>query len=187
MVMQKNKNKQDEIVECEVAAIISTNNVQPTQYYDKANLRLYLLPVNFEDVAVFHTSMFYDIFKKRKYEMDGKIPIVKISYGNKSIYRRVELVSCDDSCKGVVALTYKSMGELTNYLYKEVEEDKEKKKVVETKTVREGKIVEIEPIGAIPYYFHHPNSATRMSFRIGVPSLIIGVISLIVGLVSIFL
>ena len=66
MVMCKDKNAQDKRVKCEVAAIISTNNAQPTQYYDKASLRLYLLPANIEDVAVFHTSMFYDIFKKRK-------------------------------------------------------------------------------------------------------------------------
>lgn len=178
----KTNNKQDNIVTCNVAAIISTNNMHPTQYYDDVNQKLYLTPANFEDVAVFHTGMFLKIFKKRKYEMSGKIPIVKISYGNKSIYRRVELVSCKNSHLDVVGLTYKSMRELTNYTY----EDFDNEKVVVTDVANEGKKVNIEPTGAMRYYFYHPNSATRMSFRIGIPSLIIGFISLLMSIISLF-
>lgn len=138
------------------------------------------MPANFEDVAVFHTSMFFKIYKKRKYEMSNKIPVVKISFGDKCIYRRVELVSCKNFHQDLVGITYKSMGELTNYSCNG--------NTIEPITRREGDEVNITitPTGVISYYFYHPNSATRMSFRIGAPSLIIGVASLIVSVISFF-
>ena len=172
----KIKNRQVNVDKCKGAAIISTNNTHPTPYYDNQIQKLYLMPANFEDVAVFHTSMFFKIFKKRKYEMSSKLPIVKISYGNKCIYRRVELINCKDFCEDVVALTYKSMGELTNYSYEEDD--------VKPVYVREGKDVCVRATGIFCYYWYHPNSATRMSFRIGAPSLIIGIVSLFFSIIS---
>lgn len=165
------------IVKCKLAAIITTNNSSLKQQYNNATYKLYLRPSDYEEVAVVHTNMFAKIFGKRKGEIPRKLPIVKISYGNKCIYRRIELVSCDDFCEGIVAMTYKSMGELTNCHY----DDKREKKL---ERIKEGNEVEVRPAYSLNYYWHHPNSATRMSFRIGVPSLMIGVVSLILGLVA---
>ncbi len=103
---------------------------------------------------------------------------MKISYKNKSIYRRVELNGATGFLANILALTPKSVGELANIVV-----DGEN---VKSDCPPKGEMLTITPGCVFMYYWRHPNSATRMSFRLGFPSLLLSIVSLVVGVYSVF-
>lgn len=163
-------------ITAELAVISSLKGVLTTSHYDPITKCLYLDWYDCEDVAVLQTSMFSKIFDKPKYQYKRQLPIVKISYKTKSIYRRMELSAANGFVADIIALTPKSISDLTNTVVSgnEMKGDRPQK----------GTNITITSGCSFMYYWHHPNSATRMSFQIGVPSLIIGVISLLASICS---
>lgn len=139
---------------------------------------------SFQDTIVLHSSSFKNVFNIPKYQyfqkwynFSRRCPVVKISYGNRTIYRRVELLSVSGFKQHYAGLTNKSLGELSQIIYDNKGNNKSDKP-------KKGSRITIKPGSTLLYYWQHPNSATRMSFRIGLPSLIISIVSLICSLIS---
>ncbi|MBR2026487.1 MAG: hypothetical protein IKA07_05060 [Alistipes sp.] len=165
----------------DVAIILPFRGGSDKQEYKDGKLYLYSVD-NYQDTVVVHNTSFEKIFGVPKYQyfqrkcnFSRRLPIVKVSYKDRSIYRRVELLSVDKFTSKCAALTNKSLGELSRIEKQKngeirVDRPDDKSEVLITRGCR------------FMYYWHHPNSATRMSFRIGLPSLIIGVISLLCSL-----
>jgi hypothetical protein len=168
----------NKIVKAELNVISSTKGGSIAPHYDSGTKSLYLEQFNYEDAVVLQNSMYNKIYGEPKY-ISGKIlPIVKISYKNKSIYRRIELNSTKGFVAGILALTPKFIRELANIVVdgSNVTSDRPQK----------GDELDITPGCVFMYYWRHPNSATRMSFRLGLPSLLLSIVSLVVGVYSVF-
>lgn len=166
-----------------LSVISKTNSTQPIQQYDLTTGRLYLDSVSYEDAAIFNTDMFDKIFGERKYQYQsrrfvGLLPIVKISYKRRTIYRRVELVSKTNFTNDIVALPPKAIGELTNMV--------NNNGYITADRPLTGDMLKITPGCTFGFYWNHPNSATRVSYRLGLPSLLIGITSFAIGIISLF-
>ena len=119
-----------------------------------------------ESKALFHPGRYQDIFgktKKSSNQRRQRLSVVRIKYGKRVIYRSFQARSITGLDKNSIGLSPNACQELG------IEPNGEKV------TVRKG------CLGG--YFWEHPNSATRVSFRIGSLSLLVGLISLIVGLV----
>ena len=167
-----------QVVEAELAIISLTKSICSTPHYDPTTKCLYLNQYNYEDAVLLQHSMYKEIFGLPKYRSRKRLPIVKISYKNKSIYRRVELNGATGFLANILALTPKSVGELANIVV-----DGEN---VKSDCPPKGEMLTITPGCVFMYYWRHPNSATRMSFRLGFPSLLLSIVSLVVGVYSVF-
>ena len=165
-----------------LAIISAIDVVHPIQEYDEVSGKLYLEKADYGEVALVNTDMFVKIFGQRKYQyinsrFSNQMPIVRIKYGKRSIYRRLELASKKNFVNNMIALTSKSANELVNVLC-----DEDGRTRADKPTSRSQ--VTVTPSCSFLYFLHHPNSATRMSFILGLPSLLIGIMSLIIGFVS---
>lgn len=119
-----------------------------------------------ESKALFHPGSYQDIFgktKKSSNQRRQRLSVVRIKYGERVIYRSFQ-------ARSITRLDNNSIG-LSPNACQELGIEPKGEKV----TVRKG------CLGG--YFWKHPNSATRVSFRIGSLSLLVGLISLIVGLV----
>ena len=162
-----------------LSIISAIDSVHQVQEYDEDSGKLYLEKADYGEVALVNTDMFVKIFGKRKYQyinsrFSNKMPIVRIKYGKRSIYRRLELASKKNFVNNIIALTSKSVNELVNVLCDEDGTTRADKPT-------SGSQVIVTPSCSFLYFLHHPNSATRRSFRIGLPSLAISVASLILS------
>ncbi len=127
-----------------------------------------------EDSALFSSNNYKRIFgKKRSQSCRNKklLSVVKIKYNKHSIYRKYLYESLIQGINGdVVGLTPASIRELTE----------------DSNTSVVGKEVTVSKACTFFYYWYHPFHATRISFRLGFPSLILGIIAFITSLFSIF-
>ena len=120
------------------------------------------------DAIILAFKDFKDIFKvdKPKAPMCIKrLPVVKITFNNKSIYRRY-YGSSSLSGTEKAALNYSSLYELVDDSLAEIK----------------GQTVQISKGRRFPYYWNHPFHATRVSFRLGLISISIAVVSLLLSL-----
>lgn len=165
----------------DVAIILPLRGKTDKQEYKDG--KLYLDSVdNYQEIVVVHNKSFEKIFGVPKYQyfqrkcnFSRRLPVVKISYKDRSIYRRIELLSVYKFTGECAALTNKSLGELSRIEKKEngeirMDRPDDKSKVMITRGCW------------FLYYWLHPNSATRISFRVGLPSLVISIISLLYSL-----
>ena len=118
-----------------------------------------------ESKALFWSDSYKVIFgqtKKSSNQKRQRLSVVKIKYGKRKIYRSFQSRSITGLNKDCIGLSPNACQELG------IEPNGEK--VV----VRKGCIW--------GYFWNHPNSATRVSFRIGLPSLLVGLISLLLAI-----
>ena len=173
----------DQNIDWKVGIFVPTNSTYATPQFD--NGKLYLDNQYPEDVAIVQNAMFEEIFEDKKsvylhkHTYLSRLPIVKLTNGNRSIYRRIELASKTNFSKDkeIICISPKSLGELANISY----DSNNKPKPIR---LEPNDKIDVQVAGWLPFYFYHPDSATRMPFILGLPSLLIGIISLIIGFVS---
>ena len=126
---------------------------------------------NHQDVVWFNNHQYKTIFHKVRSE-DKKnklLAIVRISYNGRSIRRRY---LCDQQNvalgNGDLGLTSESVRILFD----------KKPASANQVTVTKGNLLD-----AMMYYWDHPFHATRISFKVGMPSLIISIISLVISII----
>jgi hypothetical protein len=122
-----------------------------------------------EAKALFHPSAYKDIFgrsKKSSLQEKQRLSVVKIKYGRRIIHRSFQARSIKGLDSNNVGLSPSACMELG------VELDSVPEKVVVCKGCR------------FVFFWNHPNSATRVSFRIGLLSIFIGLICLIIAIES---
>ena len=167
--------------EFDVKIILPSTGEQSKQEYKGG--KLYLDPIeNYQDTVVIHSSSFEKLFGEPKYKyfqrkcnLSRRLPVVKVTYKDMSIYRRVELLSIASLTSDCAALTSKSLGELTRTIKDENDKEKADRPNDKSKVI-------IEKGAWFPYYWQHPNNATRISFRMGILSIIVGIISIFITL-----
>jgi hypothetical protein len=109
------------------------------------------------------------VFKTTKKTADNsqkRLSIVKISANGKVIYRAYRGVSATDFLKDYVALTPNSIMLLND------------------KAGNEPKEVEVSKGCIFPFYWYHPDKAVRISFKLGLVSLLMGVISIVISIIG---
>lgn len=104
--------------------------------------------------------------KKTADNSQKRLSIVKISANGIVIYRAYRGVSATDFLKDYVALTPNSIMLLND------------------KAGNEPKEVEVSKGCIFPFYWYHPDKAVRISFKLGLVSLLMGVISIVISIIS---
>ena len=126
-----------------------------------------------QDVAWFNSSQYTEIFSKPRYlDSNNKLlAIVRIEYNGRVIRRRYKF---DSDFKGLddgrIGLTSESVRILFD----------------NTKASEYPVLVsKADWQDVIMFYWNHPFHATRISTRIGLPSLVVSLVSLVLALISI--
>lgn len=120
------------------------------------------------DAIIMAPEDFKDIFgveKPKAPRCIKRLPVVKITFNGKSIYRRY-YGSNALSGKDKAALNYSSLYELVDDSLDEIK----------------GKTVRISKGYTFPYYWNHPFHATRTSFRLGLISIVLAIVSMSLSL-----
>ena len=122
------------------------------------------------DGEVLMTShSFEDVFGTEKKTADNflkQLPIVKICANGKKIHRAYRGVSVKGFNKELVALSPNSIMLLNDN--NGVEPEK----------------VELSEGSILPFYWYHPDKAIRLSFKIGLISLLMGIISIAISIIG---
>ena len=123
-----------------------------------------------QDVVWFHSSEYKELFGiKRSLDKKNKLlAIVRLGYKGRIIRRRYQYDSTLRLTSNQVGLTSES----ARILFDDMRDVS--KEVVK---VSKGNIWD-----TIMFYWDHPFHATRISFKVGLPSLLIGLLSLIIGI-----
>ena len=117
--------------------------------------------------AVFQSNVYSEIFgftRKRSNTDKKRLSIVKISANGESIHRAFKSEAVDGIKKDMVGLSPNSIRLLS---------DKNGKNPTE---------VEVEMGGMFPFYWEHPDKAIRISFKLGLCSLVLGLISIVISI-----
>lgn len=124
------------------------------------------------DAALVYKDTYRQLFgpKGSNQRYYWKPQIVKISYGDRCIYRRLLVSATKGLNSKTVGITYSSIGELTN-CSKNGENASPNNKLV---TMSRGCI--------LFYWQRHPNPAARISYLLGVWSIAIGVFSIVLSI-----
>lgn len=126
-----------------------------------------------DDCIVMESSAYAQIFgKPRQRDCDcrKRLAVVKVSCNGKSIHRAFRAEPAQGFTNNYVALTSNSIRLLSDRDFDLAGKDKDL-------------VVDISKGSSFLYYWNHPFHATRISMRLGFPSLIIGIVSLILGLI----
>ena len=123
-----------------------------------------------QDVVWFHSSEYKELFGiKRSLDKKNKLlAIVRLGYKGRVIRRRYQYDSTLRLTSNQVGLTSES----ARILFDDMQDVS--KEVVK---VSKGNVWD-----TIMFYWDHPFHATRISFKVGLPSLLIGLLSLIIGI-----
>ncbi len=123
-----------------------------------------------EDTAYFHSSMYKEIMgelRRSSCIRDKRLAIVKISAGGYSIYRKFSSISKSGFNGDSVALTYSSIRMLT---------DKSVSALL-------GGKVTVSKSNRHLFFWNHPFHATRVSYRLGLVSIVLGLLSIGISLI----
>lgn len=142
----------------------------PKNYADTTNGILYCNDSdNFDECAFMTSSMFCKIWGRKWKELPQEkamLPVVKITYKGRSIYRRYRQVSAKDFCDFHIGLTQRSISLLCpdeNLINKDIEVS----------------------VGKQRHFFkNHPDHGTRQAYEMGRTSNKIGTASLVIGIIS---
>lgn len=119
-----------------------------------------------EGLALFCSNGVYEILfgkKKKNAEQDRqRLSVVKIKKGNRCIYRKF-------AARPIVGLDSKSVG-LSPNSWQQLQ-------------LNNDNIVEVTPSCSFPFFWYHPNSATRVSFRMGILSISLAIIGIVLSIV----
>lgn len=131
---------------------------------EKKNYSIYVDDPNIdlECCAYLHPTVYEKIFRKKKKEAsqsDQRLSIMKIKNSNRCIYRKYSGKTIEGLTHDYIVISGNSAQQLN------FEKDEEK-------------IVTVSKSYWLPFYWHHTNSATRISFRIGMWGLLIAIIGL---------
>jgi hypothetical protein len=99
-----------------------------------------------------------------------KPQIVKISYGDRCIYRRLLVSSIKGLNSKTIGITYSSIGELTNCSKNGIN------------TSPNNDVVTISRGCRWAYWRRHPNPAARISYILGIFSIALGILSIVLSL-----
>jgi len=124
--------------------------------------------IDHEGMALFQASDYLSLFGKRKSQTNQKLQrlsVVKITYGSRSIYRQFAARSIDGLNKGVVGLT------LNSWMQLGLQNNQQE--------------VQVKKSWWFPFYWSHPNSATRISFILGLVSVALAILGIVISLISI--
>lgn len=128
--------------------------------------------IDSECCAYFQASAYQDIFNKKKQDVsqsEQRLSVVKICRGKRKIYRKYVAKSPKGLTKDYIVLSLNACQQLG---IKRYDIDKE---------------VRVTKSWWFPFYWYHSNSATRVSFRVGLISLFIGLLGIGLGVLSIIL
>ena len=124
-----------------------------------------------DDCAFFYSKNFEKLFgkKKAKLSVEGMLlPVVKIQYNGRTIYRRFRYSSL---IKGIDSNSIGLSNASISFL-----RDDQRDPVGEEAIVTKG--------SRFKYFWFHPLYATRATYRIGLPALVLSVLALIVSFVK---
>ena len=129
---------------------------------------------NMKDVVLVNSAVYRALFGKKTAKQSNywKPQLVKISYNDRSIHRRVQISSTKGLDATKVGLTYNSIGELTEY---DVIKDTSDRPI--------GKTVQMSKGSLIKYWIKHPNPAAQVSFVLGAFSVVLGFVGIIVSII----
>lgn len=125
------------------------------------------------DAAIVHKDTYAELFGDKAANQDNYwLPqIVKISFGDRSVYRRLLISPIQGLDSKTVGLTYNSIGELTNYSPTAANISPNDDVVTLSKGCR------------LTFWRQHPNPAARISFILGSWSIILGVLSIAISII----
>ena len=115
------------------------------------------------------SNCYKDVFEKRKKNTDDskkRLSIVKITANGKSIHRSYKCVSAAGFISDYVALSPNSIMLLND------------------KDGKEPKEAELCEGSWFPFYWYHPDKAVRLSFKLGLTSLLMGFISIVISIIG---
>lgn len=144
----------------------------PKKESEKENQSIYVDDPNIdlECCAYLYPKVYEEIFGEKKKESPQnkqRLSVIKITKCNRKIYRKYVTKPLTGLKKNVIVISPNSCQQL-GFTTNEVE-----KKVCVSKS------------WWFPFYLYHSNSATRISFRVGMISLLVGLIGLILSVISI--
>lgn len=125
--------------------------------------------IDSECCAYFQANAYKDIFKKKKKDApqnEQRLSVVKICRCNRKIYRKYITKSPKGLTKDDIVLSLNACQQLG------IKKDDTDKNVCVMKS------------WWFPFYWYHSNSATRISFRVGLISLFIGLLGVVLSVVS---
>lgn len=125
--------------------------------------------IDSECCAYFQANAYKDIFKKKKQDVsqsEQRLSVVKICRGKRKIYRKYVAKSPKGLTKDYIVLSLNACQQLG---IKRYDINKE---------------VTVVKSYWFPYYWYHSNSATRISFRVGLISMFIGLLGVVLSVVS---
>ena len=128
---------------------------------------------SFTDSVIVHKDIYEYYFGKKTLNPNNyrKPRVVKIKYDNRTIYRRMVILSASGLDTKKIGLTYNSIGELTTHTQHGLS------------VSPKNDMVEIARGSVLLFWLRHPNPAAQISFILGFWSIIIGVFSIIISLV----
>ena len=156
----------------------------PDGYVINQDLRLRTIqqPNELDGFVYLHTTLYKKIFTKPKYKSSDKrkrMSIVKITADNgQKIYREYYGISIKDFTQDHFAITQNTL-----YLLSSTNKDGavvEPKKLILSNGSR-------FPLYSLPFYWHHPEKAIRVSYILGTISVFLGIVSLLLGCLSLYL
>ncbi len=122
----------------------------------------------FRDSVVLNKDTYAELFgpKSAKQSTYWKPQIVKVAFGNRCIYRKAHIGNIKGLDSKTVGLTYNSIGELTNYSKSGVN------------ISPNNDVVTISKGCSLAYWRRHPNPAARISYILGLWSIILGLLGI---------
>ena len=151
--------------------VILPTNKQGESYIDED--KMYLKDISntseLDGDAVFQSSAYGDVFgnrRNRSTKSKKRLSVVKITANRKPIYRAFRAIPIKDNNKSIVGLSPNSL------------------RMINDKNGVNPTEVMVEKGSPFFYYWSHPDKAIRISFKLGLISLLLGAISIIISIVS---
>ena len=126
----------------------------------------------YKEAVVVYKDTYAELFAPKSANQAAywKPQIVKISFGDRCIYRKAHIATIKGLDSKTIGLTYNSIGELTNYSKKGANISPNNDVVTISKGCRWA------------YWRRHPNPAARISFLLGSWSIVLGLISILTSI-----
>lgn len=157
-----------------LAAVPKSGQSSPSVNNNTLYLDDYYSTDDLNDVVIIRPDNYAKIFGRTKSSSstDNKLlSIVKVEYGNgkqrRSIHRRCYCLTANGFTNGMAALTYPSIRILAG----------------DGASTIQGKVVRLSKGCYLSYFWYHPFHATRITMRLGLPSLILAIVSIVISII----
>ena len=155
-----------------ILKILSTNGSSSVVTSNELHLTSIQYSSELDGYVLLHSSCYKDIFGKTKTNSSDnskRTSIVKIKTSEKTIYREFKGFTLTGFDANMVALS-------PNSLY-----------LLNLSNSIESSELKLTPGCILPFYWFHPDKSIRLSFKMGLLSIILGVISLVLGVLSVLI